>query len=330
MNLYQRSFVILAHIHCPEPWDFEEMQKAGVTAVILKVDDDGLNFVNGVRMPIPPGEDWLARGKRAMSRILEFATRPGSNILIARSTADLRLAKRQAKVAIILSFEGGKPLVGKLENVNYYHSIGMREMQLWWAVPSQLKTADNTHLSAFGEDVIREMNRRGVVVDLSHMTAEAFKQALSVTRAPLIISHTAVGELYNPIRSQPGNDTLSGTDHLNDAAIRAIARNGGSICVHFVTPGYIQARHGTKQATVRDLVDNIAYVRDLVGIEYVSLGPDFFPDLWYHWVEGAGRISLLPNVAREMVRRGFSDDEISKVLGGNLMRIFEQDWPGER
>ena len=75
-----------------------------------------------------------------------------------------------------------------------------------------------------------------------------------------------------------------------------------------------------------DLVDHAAYIRDLVGIDYVSLGADYFPVKGWHWVEGVGRMSLLPNVAREMVRHGFTDEEISKVLGGNLIRVFEKVW----
>ena len=325
MRVYRRSLVILAHTHCVEPWDFAEMRAAGVTAVILKVDVDGLNMVNGqTRTRIRPDEDWLRRGTRAIHRIQQMAAQPDSQILLVRSVADLHRAKREGKVGVILSFEGAKPLTGQLENVKHYYDLGMRELQLWWAVPNELKTTDGRRFSGFGEAVIREMNRLGIVIDLSHITGQAFAQAISWTNKPMIVSHCAVGELRK--KSAKGDTSYSGTDHLNDATIRAIARNGGSICVHFVTPDYILPRHGTKKATVVDLVDHIAYVRDLVGIDYVSLGADFFPEQGWQWVEGAGRISLLANVAREMRRRGFGDEEVRKVLGENLVRVFEKNW----
>lgn len=317
MDLYRNAIVILAHSHCVETWDFDEMSEAGLTGMILKVDVDGINILNGVRSNTPANEDWFSRGSREMRRILELAARPNSKILIVRSVDDLLRAKREGKVGIILSFEGGRPLAGKLENVKYFYDLGMRDMQLWWAVPNELKTPDQYYLSRFGLDVIREMNRLGIVIDLSHMVPQGFGPALATTRRPVVISHCAVA-------FQAGTE-LSNTDELNDASIRAMAKNGGSICLHFFT-GYIHPRHGTPQATVEDLVDHVAYIRDLVGIDYVSLGADFFPELGYKFVLGAGRISQLPNVAREMVRRGLTDEEITKVLGGNLLRVLEHNW----
>jgi membrane dipeptidase len=324
MRVYHKSLVILAHSHSVEPWDFEEMRESGIHAVILKVDVDGINILKGtLRTDIPPDEDWFPRGNRAMKRIHELAAQPENGILIVRGVDDLDRAKHEGKVGIILSFEGARPLCGKLENVEYFHSLGMRELQLWWAVPNETKTPDQQQFNAFGLDVIRELNRMGIVIDLSHITGKAFAQAMATTRLPMIISHCSVNELYE--KSAPGNETLSGTDLLNDASIRVIAANGGLICIHFVTPDYIKARHGSK-ATVEDLVDHIDYIRGLVGIDSIGLGPDFFPEPGWRWIEGAGQMRLLPNVVREMVRRDFTDEEIEKVLGKNLVRVFVENW----
>lgn len=320
-RLYGESVVILAHSHSVEPWDFEEMRESGIHAVILKVDVDAFNVINGGRHTEPlPDEDWFARGTRAMSRVQEIAARPESGICIVRSVEDIHRARRENKVGIILSFEGARPLRGKLENVRHYYDLGMREMQLWWAAPNETKTPDQQELSSFGLDLVRELNRMGIVIDLSHMTGRAFAQVMATTRLPVIISHCAVNELYE--KTAAGDVSFSGTDLLNDAVIRAMAENGGLICLHFVTPDYIKARHGPV-ATIEDLVDHLAYIRDLVGIEYVALGPDYFSEPGWRWVQGAGRMSLFPNVAREMVRRHFTDDEIRKVLGENLLRILQ-------
>jgi membrane dipeptidase len=327
-RLHHDSFVILAHVHCVEPWDFEAMRRGGITAIILKVDDDGLNLVNGQpRTFVAPDEDWVARATREMRRVREMAAQPKNKIAIVRTLADLRRAKQEGKVGVIFSFEGARPLAGKLENLKYYEDLGMRELQLWWAVPNQLKTPDQHLLSQFGLDVIREMNRLGIVIDLSHMDGDAFVQVMNSTHSPVIISHCAVGELYRPPNEQhQGENASTGTDRLNDYTIRAMARNGGTICLHFVYPSYILPRHGTPKATVIDFVDHIEYIRNLVGIDYVSVGTDFFPEAGWEWIEGAGQLSLVPNVTREMVKRGFTDEEIRKVLGGNLMRVFKANW----
>lgn len=325
LRLYRESPVILAHTHCVEPWDFEEMLDAGITAVVVKVDVDGINIVNGKRTEAAP-DDWFARGTRAMRRMLEMAAQPDSKIRIVRAVEELDHARRENKVGVILSFEGGRPLVGKLENLKYFCDLGMREMQLWWAVPNELKTQDGTRLTPFGEEVIREMNRLGILIDLSHITSQAFAQAMEASTQPVVISHCAVGSLYEEPVTESGEVPYSGTDLLNDATIRAMATNGGLICLHFVTPDYIRARHGTSKATVEDLVDHAVYIRDLVGIDYLALGPDYFPEGGWQFVEGAGRMKLLPNVVREMVRRDFTDQEIEKFLGLNLLRIYEEVW----
>lgn len=323
LSVYRKSFVIVSHTHCVEPWDFEEMQKAGITAAIVKLDIDEINMLDGNRSLGVPGEDWLARGDKEIHRINELAARPGSNILIVREFADLKRAKHEGRVGLILGFEGARTLGGKLEAVEHYYDLGMRELQPFFAVQNEIKTADGTQLSALGVKVIREMNRLGIVLDVELMSSQAFAQAIALAKAPVIISHAAVEDL-----DQKGedDDPPYHIDLLNVATIRAIARNGGTIGIHFCTPSYIKPRHGTQKATVVDLVDHIVFIRDLVGIDHVSLGVDFFPETGWHLVEGAGRISQFPNVAREMVRRGFSDEEVSKVLGGNLMRVFQANW----
>jgi membrane dipeptidase len=333
LEIYRKSFVILAHVHCVERWDFEEMNRAGISAVILKVDTDGVNLLNGTRSYNRTDEDWVPRARKSISRVQEMAAEPGAKIMIVRTIADLHRAKRDGKVGVIFSFEGAKPLLGRMENLKDYYALGLRELQLWWAVPNELKTPDGRQFSSFGEDVIREMNRLGIVIDLSHMSGQAFGRAIQLSTTPVIISHCSVAALFGNPKTRSYDDPqkdgpYSGTDQLNDVTIRAMAKNGGAICVHFVAPDYIKLRHGTERATVVDLVDHIAYIRDLVGVDYVSLGTDFFPEMEWHWVEGANRMSMVANVAREMVRRGFTDDEISKVLGDNLVRVFQKNWKG--
>ena len=106
--------------------------------------------------------------------------------------------------------------------------------------------------------------------------------------------------------------------------MRAIAKNGGAICLHFYQ-GYIRPHHGSR-STVEDLVDNMDYIKKLVGVNYIALGTDYFPEKGYPWIRGSETMRDMPNVAREMVRRGYTDDEIQKVLGLNLVRVYRRVW----
>ena len=320
MTLYRRSIVITAHGHCFHPEDFRDMREAGITAQGIKLTTDGIYWRGAIRYRIDSEvAGWEERGKKAIRILEEEVARSQGKIVIARSVADIHRAKREDKLAIILSFEGARPLAGNLQNLEKFYRLGLRDLQLFWAVPSPLKNADGT-LSQFGLQVIREMNRLGIVIDLSHMSAAAFEQAMAATRHPAIVSHCAVA-------AASGVKTRGGTDQLNDATIRAIAENEGAICLHFYD-GYIKPRHGP-HATAEDLVDHIDHIKNLVGIDYVALGVDYFPEKGWNWVESPKAMrGGMVNAAREMVRRGYTDQEIEKVLGLNLLRVYRRVWGG--
>lgn len=316
LAVYGRSVVITAHDHCFDAGDFRDMEAAGITVRTIKPTVDGVYFTGAKRYRIDEAVDgWFERGSKAFdildSRIAESRGKVG----IIRSVQDIEKAKRERKLGVIYSFEGARPLAGKLENVEVFYKRGLREMQLFWAVPSPLKSSAQT-LSDFGIAVIREMNRLGIVIDLSHMSDAAFKQAMETTTEPVVISHCAVAAV--------SGEKARGTDQLSDDAVRQVAKNGGAICLHFYE-GYIRPRHG-EHATVVDLVDHIDYIKRLVGIDSVALGVDYFPEKGWRFIEGAEKMSGMPNVVREMVRRGYSDEEIQKVLGSNLMRIYGKVW----
>jgi membrane dipeptidase len=318
MALYSRSIVITAHDHCFHAGDFSDMEAGGITVRTIKPTVDGIFWYE--RRPYSIDSEvagWEQRGKMAIGIIEQEARNSREKVLIVRRVVDIERAKREHKLGVILSFEGARPLAGNLENVQTFYDLGLRELQLYWAVPSPLKNTDET-LSAFGVQVIREMDRLGIVIDLSHMTGAAFEQAMAATDNPVVISHCGVAAV------SIGKPTSEGTDQLGDNTIRAIAKKGGVICLHFYE-GYIHPHHGP-HATVEDLVDHMDYTKRLVGIDYVVLGTDYFPWEGYPWIEGAENMREMPNVAREMVRRGYTDDEIEKVLGLNLMRVYRKVW----
>lgn len=319
MAVYRRSIVITAHDHCYHPDDFRDQEQAGITIRTIKLTTDGIYWQGARRYAIENRiEGWKSRGRLALQLLQEQIAASKGKVILVRNVADIHRVKRQGKLGVIASFEGGRPLEGRLENLREFYSVGLRDMQTFWAVPSPLKTPENTP-TEFGLAVIEGMNRLGIVVDLSHHTAAAFSKAISAAKRPVIISHGAMNAV-----SRAG--MRGGTDHLDDNTLRAIASNGGVLCLHFYQ-GYIRPAPGKVRSTVDDLVSHMEHVKKVVGIDHVALGVDFFPEKGQTpWVQGLEKMQEMPNVARAMVQHGFSDEEIEKVLGGNLMRVYGQVW----
>jgi membrane dipeptidase len=317
VSLYQRSIVITAHDHCVTEDDFLDAARAGITARVIKPIVDGHYRVGGTRYAIEAEvAGWEQRGRAAIAMMQKRADDSRGKVCIIRNVSDIERVKRDGAQGIIISFEGGRPLQGRLEMLAVFYGLGLRELQLHWAVPSPLKNRDGT-LSPFAEDVIREMDRLGIVLDLSHMPERTFGRALELTRNPVVISHCGVS--FAEKSDRPG------TDHLDDATIRRIASTGGVMCIHFYE-GYIHPRHGAKYPTVADLVDHMDQIKQVAGASYIGLGPDYSPMKGWRWVEGAERFEGMPNVVREMVRRSYTDKEIEGVLGLNLLRVYRQVW----
>jgi membrane dipeptidase len=314
-ELHQRSIVILAHDHLCRPEDLDAMRRGGATAKVAKLTVDGIRWdENGRRVPIEEYEGWIKRGLEAMDIVYQYAEQRPEAVVIVRSAADIVAAKRDGKIGLILSFEGPRPLEGSLEVLRAYYRLGLRQVQLTWAAPNQLITEGE--LNELGRQVVREMNRLGILIDLSHLSDKAFWQVLEISQQPVIVSHTACR-------------AVSGTgDTLADEKIRALAAKGGVVGLHFVS-GYITARRGTQQPTLDDLIDHVAHIRSIVGIDHAALGGDYFltaPEDNWQWVRGVENISQMPNVTRALVKRGYSDEEIQKVSGGNLLRLFGEVW----
>jgi membrane dipeptidase len=314
-----------AHDHCFPPGDFDDMESGGVTVRTIKLTEDPAFWWHRERYRIDSEvEGWEHRGKMAIEILEKEAQNSQGKVIIVRSVADIERAKREHKLGVIMSFEGARPLEGKLENVKMFYDLGLRDLEFFLPTASAVRSPDGT-LSDFGLRVIKEMDRLGMVIDLSHMSGNAFAQALATTHNPIILSHCGIAAV------SLGNSSSTGTDQLGDDTIRAIAKNGGVICLHFYDV-YIHPHHGA-HATVEDLVDHIDYIKRLVGIDYVGLGPDYFPEdvnsrfrVGARFIEGAENMRDMPNIAREMVRRGYTDPEIQKVLGLNLLRLYGKVW----
>jgi len=256
-----------------------------------------------------PADETYGKADRLLNTIITQAKGSGNRISIATSYAELCNNKRNGIPTVFLGIENGCALAGNIDNIDYFYRLGVRYITLCHngdnlLCDSAMQSLD-THngLSEFGRQVVLKMNAVGMMVDVSHVGEKSFWDAVALSTKPIIASHSCCKAL----RNHPRN--------LTDEQIRAIARSGGvvQICLykHFLAD--------TDVATVADAVRHIKHVVELVGVDYVGIGSDF---------DGGGEIAgatsenQLINITKALIKEGFDDDEISKILGGNLLRVF--------
>ena len=267
----------------------------------------------------------------------------------AFTAADVEQARRRGKIASLLGIEGGHAIEGSLGALRAYYDLGVRYMTLTHNVT--LDWADSCNdvrrhggLTVFGKEVVREMNRLGMLVDLAHASPETMGHALDVSEAPLISSHSSCRALTEVTRNFP------------DAILRRLPRNGGVIMITFVGPFVSQAaaeararavaeirprldgiadqqeryrlerahvrRQRLPKATVADVADHVEHARRLAGIDHVGIGGDY--DGNDEWPVGLEDVSTYPLLFAELVRRGWSDRDLAKLSRGNILRVMRE------
>jgi membrane dipeptidase len=224
---------------------------------------------------------------------------------IASTPRDLDSAVRRDQPTVVLSVEGGDFLEGQIGGVEYAFSRGVRSIQLVHYRVNEIgdiQTAPPHHggLSPFGRDVIREMNRLGMVIDVAHLTHDGVRAAVEVTRKPVILSHTIV--------DMPWARAVT-PEHA-----RLVAARGGMIGIWPVNFGY----HG-----LSGYVDHITRMIKVVGVDHVGLGTDM-DGIQPASFAGFDDYSEWPTVGAALLARGYSRDDVAKVLGGNFRRVFAE------
>ena len=271
-------------------------------------------------------------------------------LALALTSADIPRDFKRGRIASLLGLEGGHAIENSLGALRTYYDLGVRYMTLThnvtldWA-DAALDSAKHNGLTPFGESVVREMNRLGMLVDLSHVSPATMSDALNVTQAPVIFSHSGARALVDVPRNVP------------DSILRRVTTNGGIVMVPFVTgfvspavqlyeqstrPTIDQLRkqygsdtaaitravndwrktHPPPRATLAQVADQIDYVRKIAGVDHVGIGGDF--DGITEVVQGLEDVSTYPALFAELARRGWSDGDLRKLAGENLLRVFSQ------
>ena len=332
----------------PTPYrtSIERMKKGGLTAEFFSL------YV----------KPWYVEHGGAARRTLDMidsvyraVERHPRDLMFATSVADIRRAKRQGKIAALMGIEGGHAIEDSLPTLREFYRLGVRYMTLTWNNTNNWADAgrgEKKHhgLSDFGKDVVREMNRLGMMVDVSHVSDETMSDALDVSKAPIIASHSSARALSNVPRNIP------------DDLLKRIAKNGGVVQVNFYSEfvdektvgpqsnereSRLKAQQAAIDAKYKDdperrgeesdkleaanplpplpiskLIDHIDHIVKVAGIDHVGLGADF--DGANDMPEGAQDVSMLPNITYELLKRGYSEQDIRKILGENFLRVFAE------
>ena len=253
---------------------------------------------------------------------------------LAVSAEDVRRIAAEGKLAVLLGIEGGHAIESDLATLRDFYERGVRYMTLTWSFThawadssggSGQGDAEPRHggLSEFGETVVREMNDLGMLVDVSHVSDEAFWDVIEVTRVPVIASHSSVRALA----ANPRN--------LSDDMLRAIAANGGVVMICFmammIDPDAVTSArfaldlllHGGRSgASVADVVDHIDHVVRVAGVEHIGLGSDFDGSPERFFPAGLSDVGDFPNLTLELLRRGYTPEQIRLIMGENVLRVL--------
>ncbi|AGB18258.1 dipeptidase [Thermoanaerobacterium thermosaccharolyticum] len=231
-------------------------------------------------------------------------------IKLILSGKDVEEAKNESKIGALLSIEGGEALEGDLSLLRMFYKLGVRAMTLTWSLRNDLGDgilgSDNYGITAFGKDVIKEMNRLGMIVDVSHLNERGFWDAINICEKPLIASHSDCKALCRHPRN------------LSDDQIKAIAAKGGVIGINFC-PDFLR---DDGNASVEDVLDHIEHIVNLVGVEHVGFGSDF--DGIEKTPFGLDDAASFPKILDGLKKRGFKDDEINSISHDNFERIIKE------
>jgi membrane dipeptidase len=369
LAIHKKAIIVDGHNDIPSPMVDEDLDLA--TSTVGKFHKDGDPFhtdlarfkasgITGEFFSIyVGGETWKAG--RAMVRAMDMidatyreAEKHPGQLTMCTTAAEIRRAKKTGKVCALMGIEGGYAIENSLGALRNFYRLGIRYMTLTHNVSHDWADAHrgevkNNGLSDFGKEVVREMNRLGMLVDISHVSVKVMNDVLDVTTAPIIASHSGARAVNDHTRNVP------------DDVLKRVAKNGGVIMVNFY-PSFLDARTNKEEneraaklkpqidalreqfkndpqsynaaerklmdanpiyiAPYTRIVDHIDQIKQIAGIDYVGLGSDFdgVPML----PAGMNGMEDLALVTYEMLKRGYSEVDIRKVLGENFMRAFAQ------
>ncbi len=358
-----RSITIVdTHIDLPD-WLYDEWFDVSVKSEYGEFDfqrakEGGLN-VAFMSIYTSPGLEASGKSKLKADSLIKIVVRLEhlwpEKFKVVKSTSEIESNKTSNKILLALGMENGSPIEGSLEKLREFHSKGIRYITLAHYKSNHICDSANdperkwNGLSPFGEEVIKEMNRLGIMIDVSHISDSTFYDVIKLSKAPVIASHSCCRFFT------PGFER-----NISDEMIIDLAKNGGVVQIAFagfflredinkkylqgesrikehlknlnITPGTDSAwqyesqywkENPVGQATVEDVANHIDHIVQLVGVDYVGIGSDF-NGVGDHLPVGLEDVSKYPNLIYELLNRGYTEIDIRKIFGGNLIRVWKQ------
>ncbi|MGA2464898.1 MAG: dipeptidase [Thermodesulfobacteriota bacterium] len=324
---YWGNKAVFSNYHAPL------FRQSGINVIMTQVGGDNSSLADDT--------DLLLWGSiSTLDMLWEEAEESGEFMAICRNSAEIDAALAKGKIAVLLTMEGGRPLEGKphhqtLAGLRNFYRQGLRGLQLVDNGRNRLcdgkgEARTRGGLTNFGVAVVKEMNRLGMLIDLAHISEPGFWDVLETSKDPVVDTHS---------------NCIAVCDHprnLTDAQIKALAKKGGMVglsCNNAMTS------KDNDKPTIEDLMKHLDHIVELVGMDHVGLGPDliephnmlttqgWLEGLFYvvresHYIENmegpAGMHQFMGLFTESMVKHGFKDEEIKKVLGGNWLRVYRQ------
>ena len=312
--------ILTLDTHCDTPMFFPQgvrfvQRDPRILTDLHKMTEGRLDATIMVAYLPQPTEQPKAFADNIFDQIEAIAKKNSDYVRIARTPADLWQNKREGRKSIMLGIENGIALDGKIENLQHFADRGIVYMTLCHNGDNDIcdsaSKTQNTHggVSAFGEQVIREMNRLGILVDMSHAGEKSFYDALDISKKPIVCSHSSARALCDHPRN------------LTDDQMRALAAKGG-VAQTTIYHGFLR-KDG--EATIVDVIAHLEHAIQVMGIDHVGLGTDFDGD---GGVPGLADCSELIHFTRQLLRKRYSDEDIQKIWGGNFLRVMAEAQKG--
>jgi len=256
-------------------------------------------------------DDHFSRAMELIDMLNADVAECSGEIEFAHSYNDIISTVNKDKIAAVLCLEGGQLIGNDIDNMDKFYDRGMRYLTLAWNYGTPwcggAKDDESKGLTPFGKEVIDRLNKLGVMIDVSHVNRRSLQDVLDYTSATVIATHSGAYGVNNHPRN------------LSDEHIVEIARRGGVIGAVFY-PFFL---NNTNEATIADVVKHINYIRNLTGsVDHIALGSDF--DGIDYTPQGLENVSKFPNLTAALVEEGYSEDDITKILGANALRVFKE------
>ena len=372
-RIHDSAIVIDTHADTPQRFIDENFDLGTVTPVnegnldLQKAREGnlGAEFFSIWVDPQTSAGHFTQRALDLIDAVYQQASRHPDQMTMAFSAEDIVRARTgpHKRLAALMGLEGGHPLEGDVRVLRDFYRLGVRYMTLTWSNTNELgdssgdindpKVQHHNGLTPFGKQVVLEMNRLGMMVDISHVADKTFRDAIATTKAPVIASHSSARALVNAPRD------------MTDDMLRAVAKNGGVVDVNFYsafddetfrkaadaqrkevsaateqyidrqkaagkTVSYMEVDHIQREylakiprPPLKSLIDQIDHIAKVAGVDHVGLGSDF-DGVSGALPQGLDSVADLPKITQALLDRGYKPEDIKKILGGNVLRVFRQ------